>query len=303
VRSTLVITTAVALALGGLGATPAGAVTADLSRPAPAARAAATSLGQAGPGAFVCSTAVPAAVLLTTEGPGAATYTAGSDGVLTSFTHAANNVNGQVRAIVFGPGTGSSKTVAGASPKQTVVPNVSNTFAIRVPIKAGQQLGLGYTASGMACAEGGVAGDVTSAAAPFDPDVNPTFTPTGALSPGSPRPNISAVLEPDVDKDGFGDITQDACPASKKLQAACPDTTITKRPKGSRANPKVKVKFTSSIAGSTFECKLDGHKFRPCKSPYKKKLGLGPHKLRIRAVSPAGVADPKPAKVKVVITG
>jgi hypothetical protein len=85
---------------------------------------------------------------------------------------------------------------------------------------------------------------------------------------------------------------------------ACPDpdTTITKRPKRFRANPKVKVKFASSIGGSTFTCSLDGRKFRPCTSPYKKKLGVGRHTLRVRAVSPAGITDPEPAKVKVTIT-
>ncbi len=35
----------------------------------------------------------------------------------------------------------------------------------------------------------------------------------------------------------------------------------------------------------------------------RKKLGRGAHALRIRAVSPAGLVDPEPAKVKVRITG
>jgi hypothetical protein len=291
--------TAASLALGALLSAPAGA-----ADPAPAARKAATAtpLGQAGPGPVPCSSAVPAAVLLAVEGPGAASYTATSDGVLTSFSHLANNTSGQVRAIVFRPSTGTSRTVVAASPKQTVTRNVLNSFSIRLPIKKGDQLGLGYTASAMACAEGGVAGDVTAAAAPFDPDTSSTFTPTGTLAPGNLRPNISAVLEPDADGDGYGDISQDGCPASAKVQATCPDTTITKRPKRFRANPKVKVKFTSSIAGSTFECKLDHHAYKPCSSPYKKRWGLGRHKLQVRAVSPAGVRDPKPAKVKVTIT-
>jgi hypothetical protein len=294
----LVIAAAAGAVLGMLGTAPAGA---DDPRPTRAAPTA-TTLGQAGPGVIPCSSAVPAAVLLTTEGAGGASYTATRSGVLTSFTHVANSVTGQVRAIVFGPATGTSKTVIGASPKMTVTRNVTNTFGIRLPIKAGQQLGLGFTASGMACAEGGVAGDVTAAAAPFDPDTSSTFTPTGTLSPGNLRPNISAVLEPDADKDGYGDISQDGCPASAKLQVSCPDTTITKRPKQFRANSKVKVKFTSSIPGSTFECKLDRHKYKTCKSPYKKVWGLGRHRLKVRAVAPSGVADPKPAKVKVTIT-
>jgi hypothetical protein len=293
----LIAVTVVAL-LGGLCAGPASAgQRTSTPRQVPTA----TTIGQTGPAPFPCSTAVPAAVLLTTEGAGGATYTAPRRGVLTSFTHQANNVAGQVRAIVFASATGTSKRVVAASAKETVRRNVTNIFGVRLPIRSGQQLGLGYTVSGMACAETGVAGDVTAIAAPFDPDTSSTFTPTGTLSPGNLRPNISAVLEPDRDKDGYGDISQDGCSASAKIQVVCPETTITKRPKRYRTSSKVKVKFTSSVAGSTFECKLDRHKYKPCTSPYKKHWGRGRHTLKVRAVSPAGVRDPKPAKVKVTI--
>ena len=302
VRIALVTTVLAALTLGTLGSAPAGAGPAP--RPAPPARAAATVLGQSG-APIVCNTAVPAAVVLTTEGAGGASYTAASSGVLTSFTHQANNVTGQVRAIVLGPGpSAGQRSVAAKSPKFSLARSTTNTFAVRLPIRAGQQLALGYTASGMACATAGVAGDVTAVATGFDPDTSATFTPAGTLSPGSPRPNISATLEPDADGDGFGDVTQDACPRSALTQVACPepDTTITKRPKRYRANPKVKLKFTSSIEGSSFQCRRDSRKWRTCASPYKVRLRAGAHRLRVRALSPAGIPDPKPAKVKVTIT-
>lgn len=214
VRLALVLTVLAALTLATLGSAPAGAGP-DARHQARHARAAATVLGQSGP-PIVCNTAVPAAVVLTTEGAGGTSYTAGSSGVLTSFTHQANNVTGQVRAIVLGPGSSSGqRSVAAKSPKFSLVRSTTNTFAVRLPIQAGQQLGLGYTASGMACATAGVAGDVTSVATGFDPDTSATFTPAGTLSPGSPRPNISATLEPDADGDGFGDVSQDACPARR----------------------------------------------------------------------------------------
>jgi hypothetical protein len=140
-------------------------------------------------------------------------------------------------------------------------------------------------------------------AAPFDPDVSNDFVYTGSFV-GNYRPNISAVLEPDADNDGYGDVSQDACPQSAQTQVACPapETTVTKKPKRVRANPRIKVRFTSSIPGSSFECSLDGRRFKPCTSPYKKRLKAGPHRLRVRAVSPVGIPDPKPAKVKVTIT-
>jgi hypothetical protein len=65
---------------------------------------------------------------------------------------------------------------------------------------------------------------------------------------------------------------------------------------------RVRVEFVSTIAGSGFQCRLDGHKkWKTCLSPYKKKLGAGNHFLQVRAVSPAGVPDPEPAKVRFTI--
>jgi hypothetical protein len=265
-----------------------------------------TPLGQVGNGA--CNAGSPAAVVIDTQAAGAPTYVAPSDGVITSFSHQANGVPGQVRAIVFADGpTATTKTVVAKSAKVTVVRNVLNTFAIQLPIKTGQRLGLGYTVNDMACATAaGFAGDVTLVKAPFDPDTTGTFVAGGVLSaPGATfRPNISAVLESDIDGDGFGDITQDGCTQSAKVTVACPETTITKKPKhkSTRNKVKVKIEFTASIAGSTFECRLDGHKkWRKCKSPFKRKLGVGRHSVQVRAISPAGVPDPKPAKARFTI--
>jgi hypothetical protein len=265
--------------------------------------ASADSLGQTGTPLVVCATGGAGAAVLGAQAAGQATYVAASAGVLTSFTHVANPTPGQVRVIVFGPvGAGNHLPVVAKSPKQTVVPGASNTFPVRLPVRAGDRIGIGVSTTNMACLTKGVAGDVAWLA-PFDPDASSDFGST-TTSAGN-RPNISAVLEPDADGDGYGDTTQDACPQSALSQVACPvpDTTVTKKPKRTRANAKVKVKFTATVAGSTFQCSLDGRKFRPCTSPYKKKLGVGSHSLRIRAVSPAGLVDPKPAKVKVRITG
>ena len=297
---------AAVVALGGATPSPADAAPRGGGHPGTAgsvARAGAITLGQAGPGLAVCFTpSTPAGVLLGAEGANAPTYVAATDGVLTSFTHLANNVVGQVRAIVLADGPAADHKVSVAkSARFDVALTASNTFQVRLPIAAGQRLGLGYTVSGMACAETGVAGDSLNGSAPYDPDVSNDFLFTSTTN--TFRPNISAVLEPDVDHDGYGDISQDACPQSALTQVACPapETTITNKPAPVRANPRVKVKFTSSIPGSTFQCRLDAHKYKACASPFKKKLKPGNHKLRVRAVSPLGIVDPKPAKVKFTI--
>lgn len=293
-----------ALTTSLVGAAPAGAGPADAAPGSAATARAATAvtLGQAGGTLTVCNGTVPSALVLDAAGAGSPSYTAPSAGVLTSFTTVTNNKSGQVRAVVLGPGTTPDRLlVAAKGPKQTVQLSRTNTFPLRLRIQAGQKVALGYTASGMACAVSGITGDVSKAAAPFDPDTTNDFVYSTTLS--GFRPNISAVLEPDIDIDGYGDISQDVCPQSALSQVACPapDTVLTKQPKKHPKRARVKLKFSSTVTGSTFECKRDGHKFKPCHSPYKRRFAPGHHKLLVRAVSPAGIEDPTPVKVKFMI--
>jgi len=54
-----------------------------------------------------------------------------------------------------------------------------------------------------------------------------------------------------------------------------------------------KFRFTSTVAGSSFQCKLDNGPFKPCKSPKTyKRLKPGRHTFKVKAISPTGVADP-----------
>ena len=83
--------------------------------------------------------------------------------------------------------------------------------------------------------------------------------------------------------------------------APIPETTIAKKPK-LKGSTTAKFKFTSSISGSSFECKLDKKKFAKCRSPKTyKKLKSGKHVFKVRAVSPAGLADPTPATKKFTV--
>ncbi len=311
-RPTLCLATLSALLVGLLGPSPAGAspATGQPSGPSVAKPGApvSTTLGQVGAG-VICAPAGPAAVVIDTQAVGKPTYVAPSKGVLTSFSHQANGQPGKVQAIVFADGAvATQKTVVAKSAKVTVTPNAVNTFPVRLPIAAGQRIGLGYSAAGMSCALPGSAGDATLVKSPFDPDTTTAFEADGVLTVGGTpvRPNLSAVLEPDSDGDGYGDVSQDACPKSGLTTAVCPEpnTKITKRPrhKSTRTKVKVKFKFTATVPGSTFQCKLDGHKkWKKCKSPYKRRLGVGKHQLRVRAVSPLGIPDSKPANVRFTI--
>ena len=62
---------------------------------------------------------------------------------------------------------------------------------------------------------------------------------------------------------------------------------------------KLKFKFTSDEPGSTFECKVDKKRFKPCTSPRKvKRLDDGKHKFKVIATDAAGNVDPSAAKDK-----
>ena len=167
---------------------------------------------------------------------------------------------------------------------------------------AGRSIGLNNSAGGMVCWGGGLAGDQVAAAAPFDPAVTTDFA--GGNPQASKRVNISAVLEPDVDGDQYGDVSQDLCPQSKLTQAACPapNTKVTKKPKKRSPSRKARIKFTSTVAGSTFTCAVDGKAAKPCTSPYKKRFKVGKHTVVITATSPVGIVDPTPTTVKFKVT-
>jgi Ca2+-binding RTX toxin-like protein len=76
-----------------------------------------------------------------------------------------------------------------------------------------------------------------------------------------------------------------------------PETTA-KGPKAKTTKAKAKVTFSSSEPNSTFECKLDKAAYKPCASPFRKKVKVGKHTLLVRATNAAGNTDPTPAKVR-----
>lgn len=81
-----------------------------------------------------------------------------------------------------------------------------------------------------------------------------------------------------------------------------PDTKILKGPPKKTHKTTAKFKFTSTEAGSTFQCKLDRKPFKKCSSPKTyKKLKPGKHVFKVRAIDKAGNVDPTPAKRKFTV--
>jgi hypothetical protein len=234
------------------------------------------------------------------SGAGAPSYTVPTDGVVTGFSHNAGSGFGQLRGVMFRPtGVATTKTIIGKSALTSLVPNTPMTFPARIPVVAGDQLGIQSKniLGRFTCAFAGVAGDSYSWSTD-DPDTTDTFV--GGAPINGNRWNISAALEPDLDKDGYGDLSQDLCPQSSTTQAACPapDVTVTKAPKKVSTSRKAKIKFRSSVPGSSFTCAVDGRAARSCTSPFKKKFTYGKHTVVITATSPLGLVDATPTKVK-----
>ena len=90
----------------------------------------------------------------------------------------------------------------------------------------------------------------------------------------------------------------DASPAvAAWVVDAPPETTIESAPDLSTPSTSGTFWFSSSDAGSTFQCQLDAAPFSQCTSP-RTLLDLGPgqHRLDVRAVDPAGQVDATPAR-------
>jgi hypothetical protein len=85
---------------------------------------------------------------------------------------------------------------------------------------------------------------------------------------------------------------------SFKVDTVVPNAKITKHPPKRFLKKRVKFKFSVSEDRARLQCNFDNHGWRTCHSPYKFKVKVGKHKLRVRAVDAAGNVDPTPAKWK-----
>ncbi len=80
--------------------------------------------------------------------------------------------------------------------------------------------------------------------------------------------------------------------------ATPPETSITSGPPegATTSNATATFEFSSSEAGSSFQCRIHAQAFAPCSSPYTTAaLGDGQHTLEVRATDAAGNTDASPA--------
>jgi hypothetical protein len=148
---------------------------------------------------------------------------------------------------------GSGYTVAGSSAAETLPKNINaeagaiGSFATRLPVPAGGYVGIAtgptFTIPSLV---GGAPGTTMSKLADGADGVKYSGLPTTATN----IVGYDADIEPDVDGDGYGDVTQDSCPSSASVyEGPCPPrvdvvhpvppsiNSFTVKPKRFRAKP------------------------------------------------------------------
>jgi hypothetical protein len=125
--------------------------------------------------------------------------------------------------------------VVGHDGPRPLTPSIVNTFQTRLPVKAGDVLGNNSKSP---------ADNASYFPAPGESfiDLQPGLadgqTGTFVESADPLLLNVSAVLEPDADQDGFGDETQDQCPTDAATNGPCPSTPLTHKKKCKKKKKK-----------------------------------------------------------------
>jgi len=123
------------------------------------------------------------------------------------------------------------------------------------------------------------------------------FAPKTDFAAGQNPPSLAVG---DFDIDGDPDLAVTNVGGISVLlnttDVAPPETTIDSGPSGPTNDNTPTFTFSSSDAGSTFECRVDSDEFASCTTPHTTGTLLdGPHTFEVRATDPAGNTDATPA--------
>jgi hypothetical protein len=183
-------------------------------------------------------------------------YAAPFSGVITSWSYLAAGSPGQLALLVVKligeehtalPGYPYNKAIVQeVGESASVVPpaNLLSTFPTRIPVQAGDLIGLKPSSKGQCWAEHRPEYEMAFGTAPG----------SGATANFSVREDnetqvdVSARLEPDADGDGYGDETQDQCPANASTQGPCPSAPA---PGGSPSGSSSTCRVPQNLKGKT----------------------------------------------------
>ncbi len=146
---------------------------------------------------------------------GAANATAPADGVIVRW-RVRTTFGAGLSLLVMHPAGGGTFTEAARSPYGSYLGDGPiQTIDDRLPVRAGDRLGL---------ATGGqipTMGALGALAAMGDGEGLSLLTPSAGGDLSGYRLLVQADVEPDTDDDGYGDVTQDACPADSTRHDGC----------------------------------------------------------------------------------
>lgn len=298
--------------MSALSLVPGTVVLAALALAAPAT--AATTVGQTFVPTTECVPSSTAQREAFQSSRAAGTVAAPTAGVLTSWSYESGTDPASITLRAYRPtATLGDFTVIGdaGTPKDIPASSGLHTFNTRIPVQAGDLIGL-RVALGQCASFSAVPTDVMN----LDQG---TVTPVGQAATYPPFAgfivDVSAQLEPDADGDGFGDETQDACPDQATSQspgcvdpndATAPDTAISQGPSKRTGKRKVTFSFTSTEEFGTFYCRLKGpgvppgtKHYRSCASPQTyRRLDPGRFRFSVVAADFWRNLDPTPAELK-----
>lgn len=216
IRRRALVCAAVAISVWACAAGPAGA---------------ATAIGQLDPGTPSSSCAGRSTWAQAAESGVPSYVVPAGRWVLVSWSHRANSTAGRelgLRAL-RATSTPGSYTVVGAGALRVLTPGGINTYYERISVMGGDVLGLrvgnppsggDLIGGGAACAfSAPVANTVRYSVLADEPPVGANALLAGALT--GYRLNVTGLLEADADNDGYGDETQDDCPASAGTATGC----------------------------------------------------------------------------------
>ena len=174
-------------------------------------------------------------------------------GVITSWTSSVSGDSQPMALRIYtGSPSGSQFTPVAESAVETFPDGQPNSFPTRISVSGGEMLGLHV--EGVHFANGCIylAASSTDLWGLADTVMPVGQTETDSTKVPMERLNVSAVLEPDADHDGYGDETQDQCPTDPSTQGPCPVTPAPKK----HCKHKKKHKSAAVIAK---KCKKKKH--------------------------------------------
>jgi hypothetical protein len=185
-------------------------------------------------------------------------YSAPSTGVITSWSFqpgAAVPTTIELKVGRTEPGAdltnNANITIVGQSTPETPTGAGLNTFPTRIPVQAGDDIGIYINGPGPAVNT--CNSDSTYTDHYWSGDIAPGTT--DIFTEENFHHDVSAILEPDADHDQFGDETQDQCPTNASTQGTCPAAPVTPVTTVKKKKCKKHKKHRSAESAKKKKCK------------------------------------------------